>query len=214
MGWPRSPGDLISASYAAIAAHKAYASSGCDGLKSSSWQPGAAPMSTMLSAPGIGKRCSCIVCLSIGDARHKKWPQYLCRLPGCRQYFAKDSSTVVGISTCLDHEESHFRKAGKNVWAGKNYQTTTAKFADLKHHYSSRHCISKTRCPCLVIRCKYSGENGFPRKDKLNIHWKNMHEKKDGLPGQRFHATYPIVRDLQGYGSSSLAVGYSEAQNE
>ena len=48
----------------------------------------------------------------------------------------------------------------------------------------------------------------------MKSHWKNMHEKKDGLPGQRFHATYPIVRDAQGYGLSSLAVGYSQAQNE
>ncbi|KAK3168246.1 hypothetical protein OEA41_004692 [Lepraria neglecta] len=161
-------------------------------------QPGAAPMSTMSSAPGIGKRCSCIVCLSVGDARHKKWPQYPCRLPGCRQYFAKDSSTVIGTSTCLDHEKNHFRKAGKYVCTEKNCQTATAKFADLKRHYSSRHCINKTKYPCSVIGCKYGGENGFPRKDKLKSHWKNMHEKKDGLPGQRFHATYPIVRDAQG----------------
>ena len=147
MGWPRCPGDLNSASYAAIAAHKAwsdypmgalqgfqdqqyanYSESypadpptshpiGCNtrcGYENSSTavnfvnhlssganhnnsqgsivagppeppvaamdlnplpgQPGAAPMSTMSSASGIGKRCSCIVCLSVGDARHKKWP--------------------------------------------------------------------------------------------------------------------------------------------
>ena len=41
-----------------------------------------------------------------------------------------------------------------------------------------------------------------------------MYEKKDGLPGQRFYVTYPIVRDAQGYGLSSLAVRCSQAQNE
>ena len=52
------------------------------------------------------------------------------------------------------------------------------KFTDFRgmlRHYQATHCTQPTRYPCTFFNCKYSGDNGFVRKDKLQSHLRKVH---------------------------------------
>ena len=53
---------------------------------------------------------------------------------------------------------------------------STKRFSDLVRHYKVKHCQVSGRFPCPSSDCKYSGENGFARKDKLMSHQRKMHK--------------------------------------
>ena len=50
--------------------------------------------------------------------------------------------------------------------------------ADLLRHCTTKHCTNPDvqKYPCPEIGCKYSGANGFTRKDKLKSHYNNVHK--------------------------------------
>lgn len=140
------------------------------------------------SAFAIAKNCSCPVCLCVGIKKHNvrgEWKNP-CRVLGCnepRWYWV-----------VTKHEKSHFIEAGKYACLEEDCHTTVAKWGDLKRHYKSRHCTRTTKYPCLVIGCKYGGANGFPRKDKLKSHFKNVHAGKGhGTLGQGFGQMGPTA---------------------
>lgn len=62
----------------------------------------------------------------------------------------------------------------------------TKRQADLARHYRTKHCENPPKFSCQVLGCKYGGENGFARKDKLKSHYRNVHEGK--MPGKAFQA--------------------------
>lgn len=37
-------------------------------------------------------------------------------------------------------------------------------------------CSNPKKFPCPALDCKYNGDNGFARKDKLTSHWKKVHQ--------------------------------------
>ena len=119
------------------------------------------------------QQCACMSCLKVcsnvwfWDQNHK------CRFPGCQ------TSTYL---VCLKPEKSHYGQSGKYACLEQNCQAVTKNFGDLKRHDKAKHCTKpdKEQFPCPVIWCKYSGNNGFARKDKLKSHYKNIHEGKPG----------------------------------
>ena len=118
-----------------------------------------------------GNHCTCITCLKIGrivDQTDK------CRFPSC------EYSTLQG-SQDYSHEEGHYFQNGKYTCLEQDCQTVTGYFSELKRHYK-KHCTNpdKEQFPCPVPWCKYSGNNGFLRKDKLQSHYRNIHEGKPG----------------------------------
>ena len=68
---------------------------------------------------------------------------------------------------------------------------------ELKRHHAVKHCTQPKRFPCPEPYCKYGGENGFKRPDKLKDHQKKIHEGKP-KPGQALRpiksaATKPVT---------------------
>ena len=123
--------------------------------------------------------CLCVDCLLAGPS-FTRYNQNQCRLAFCTFV----GFGVSGKGGSEEHERSHFGQSGKYTCAEPGCHTTTKKFSDLKRHYAGRHCIDpkKAKFPCPVLDCKYSGDNGFARKDKLKSPYKNVHERKLVLP--------------------------------
>ena len=68
---------------------------------------------------------------------------------------------------------------------------------ELKRHHAAKHCTQPERFPCPEPYCKYGGDNGFIRPDKLKEHHKKIHEGKH-KPGQALRtiksaATKPVT---------------------
>ena len=123
------------------------------------------------------KNCTCISCLGIGIdwylAPYVNLKGYKCRFPGCLTFSG---------SSHIDHERCHYGEQGKYTCLEQNCQVVTKNFSDLKRHYKVKHCTNpnKEQFPCPEVWCKYSGDNGFARKDKLQSHYRNIHEGKPG----------------------------------
>lgn len=121
--------------------------------------------------------CACIACLSVGAL--KDWPDQgmSCRFPDCSYFTENHSDHIL-------HERDHFQKAGNAAFrcVEQVYSFSSKRWPDLVRHYTVKHCTSpkKFQYPCPVLWCKYSGSNGFARKDKLKSHYKNIHEGKPG----------------------------------
>ena len=128
------------------------------------------------------KGCTCISCLGIGTklmshaVRHMGYRKG-CRFPGCL-FFTR----LCDLSELCDHERGHYTRSGKYTCLEQNCQGATEEYGDLRRHYKTKHCTNpnKEQFPCPVVWCKYSGNNGFARKDKLKSHYRNIHEGKPG----------------------------------
>ncbi len=141
--------------------------------------------------------CACINCLQVGLGRGpvKSFDNtigLICRASGC----AYVQETNIGMhhkGGPLDHERSHFGQPGKYACAERGCKAVAKKFSDLKRHYAGQHCTNpqSTKHGCQIIGCKYSGNNGFARKDKLTSHYKNMHEGRMALPGKSYKVIKP-----------------------
>ncbi|KAM0799632.1 hypothetical protein BDR22DRAFT_306267 [Usnea florida] len=125
-----------------------------------------------VSHEGSENHCPCITCLKIGrevsgNQDHK------CRFPGCH--------SILSLGTTFRHERDHYGQYGKYTCLEHDCQVSTRFWYELKRHYK-KHCTSpdKEIFSCPVSWCKYSGNNGFLRKDKLKSHYKNIHEGKPG----------------------------------
>ncbi len=174
--------------------------------------PTLAPNSVESQAPGAGRHqldvagsvCDCIVCAGVGEKVDFFHDNYrACRVPGCnvpgheRTWYAQ----------LYQEEASHFRAPGEHKLkcAENECPVTVSSMTDLKRHYISKHCSKSEKFPCQFVWCKYSGDNGFKRKDKLRSHYRNAHEGKMG-PGKASRVTKP--KSLES-GSGEMGAGAS-----
>ena len=113
--------------------------------------------------------CTCISCLKIS---HSGGERDKCHFPGCHSPLRNWENYI---------HVQHYRQNGKYTCLEQDCPTVTKQFSELKRHYK-KHCTSpdKKQFPCPVLWCKYSGTNGFLRKDKLQSHYRNIHEGKPG----------------------------------
>ncbi len=120
-------------------------------------------------------QCECLSCLHFGEY---PGPYYFngdttaCRVPGCVKTFAG-----FDVDRRPWHERDHFLEDRKYMCNSSGCKRSFKRWDDLVRHTSSRHCLNPKRLPCPEIGCKYSGGNGFVRKDKLKSHYKT-HEGK------------------------------------
>lgn len=163
--------------------------------------PSAETSQSSTVAPEI--QCSCVTCLQIGSVRHPmaKNPlvsmslkeffysdRLLCRVPDCSIFEFGDVNIIA-------HEKSHFLNDGEFRCKEDRCSFVTKRWADFKRHSGSKHCTNpKKRFPCPLPWCKYSGNNGFARKDKLNSHYKAVHGKKT-TPGKPYKVIKPKLND-------------------
>ncbi len=152
--------------------------------------------------------CSCMACSHIGN-----WtvldPSGIrgCRFHGCTYtaQTAKDD-TSAWQSDLINHEYSHYFMHGEPPFqcADGHCKFTTKRWSDLVRHCKSRHCTGPKEFPCPVPYCKYSGNNGFARKDKLRSHQRNVHETRVmPAPSQGLRAIQPAVTTTDSVGSGS-----------
>ena len=127
------------------------------------------------------KHCTCISCLEIGvdwfSAPYVADKGIKCRFPGCLTILNNLYPTKFYV-----HERCHYGQSGKYTCLEQNCEVVTKNFGDLRRHDKAKHCTNpnKEQFSCPVVWCKYSGNNGFPRKDKLKSHYRNIHEGKPG----------------------------------
>ncbi len=152
------------------------------------------------------RRCSCMSCLSLGlpkdifirvpnvftDLPRDMKYTVVCKFLGCREqitgYFERKLA-----SKAVYHEQRHFGNLGE-YHCLEGCQTTTKNFADLRRHYTVRHCTNAIKYPCPILGCKYGGDNGFTRKDKLQSHQRNVHQGKV-VPGKAFRPIKPKANE-------------------
>ncbi len=153
-----------------------------------------------------GKVCHCLNCLSLPSSLHGRiirdqFPaleKISCRIEGCTwNVKIVLFLTLPLIWEVICHEESHFCNKTRDhnrklIYTCKDdrCQIRTKRKDDVKRHYATVHCKNPQRFPCHVIGCKFGGENGFTRKDKLTSHMKSTH-KGLPLPGKRLQAIKP-----------------------
>lgn len=154
-------------------------------------------------------RGSCMICLSLGTQKdiitsyigefaygfEPRRPVYIsvCRFPGCQERF-KMSWVYDAYPKFAEHERTHFGKLRDYHCLEKGCQLKTKKFADLRRHYTVRHCTNAMKYPCPILGCKYGGDNGFTRKDKLQSHQRNVHQGKVVL-GKAFRPIKPKANE-------------------
>lgn len=119
-----------------------------------------------------------MICLKIGIHLGWQFEGYRCRFPSCQTTSFEPYSRLA----CAEHEKSHYGQPGKYTCLEQDCQAVTKNFGDLRRHCKTTHCTSpnKQSFPCPEPWCKYSGSNGFARKDKLKSHYQNVHEGKPG----------------------------------
>ena len=171
--------------------------------------PKLAPYAVENQAPGAGRRqdsvagdvCNCIVCAGVGKKTDSL--ELPCRVPGCNV----PSHNQILFFELSRKEASHFRVPGEYKFkcAENNCTVTVSSMADLRRHYTSKHCTKCEKFPCRFVWCKYSGDNGFKRKDKLTSHYRNSHEGKMG----RAKATRVTKPKASESGSGGVGAGAS-----
>ena len=173
--------------------------------------PALAPYSVESHAPGAdqhqlsvaGNGCDCIVCAGVGKKVDVNVNQSQCRVPACNV----PGHEQIWYSLLLKEEASHFRTAGEAKFkcAENDCPVVVSSMTDLKRHYTNKHCTKSEKFPCPLVWCKYSGDNGFKRKDKLKSHYRNAHEGKRD-PSQAFRVT---KSSSSGGGSGDMSGGAS-----
>ena len=152
-------------------------------------------ITTTSAAPGSSRECSCITCLDLGSSRvwgTGPYPaHYPCRLSDCN--FSKTGKDLWSASEAQyeawKHEKNHFRRQDQFRCIEDRCVYGAKRWSDLKRHYTSKHCLNpKIKFPCTYIDCKYGGNNGFTRKDKLKSHREKVHEKV-AKPEMRFRVS-------------------------
>ena len=158
-------------------------------------------VTTTSAAPGSSRECSCITCVDLGSCREIMWHvesyHYRCRLSDCTFSIAAGyheetyHSGYRAEEAARKHEKDHFRHEGQLRCIEDRCVYRAKRWPDLKRHYTSKHCLNpKTRFPCPEIGCKYGGDNGFTRKDKLKSHRDKVHGKRANTE-KRFRGSKP-----------------------
>lgn len=150
------------------------------------------------------RRCNCFVCLKLFKTSKTKEGFPLarrdgedihCRIPGCDWNSKGKNSLIQDFQSRIDHEKRHFMEPRPNLSLActqVHCNFITKREPDLRRHYRSMHCLNPNIFPCPVLWCKYSGVNGFTRKDKLTSHYRNVHEGKIGR-GQALRRIQPAL---------------------
>ena len=158
-------------------------------------------VTTTSAAPGSSRECSCVTCLELGSDR---WSgesvpvNYPCRLPDCNFSIVVEQGGEYWKGFAAEwiarkHEKNHFRHNRQFRCIEDRCVYGAKRWSDLKRHYTSKHCLNpKTKFPCPEIDCKYGGNNGFTRKDKLKSHREKVHEKH-ARPEKRFRVSKSTV---------------------
>ena len=159
--------------------------------------------------------CFCLGCLHFtfaSPATPSKLTYISCRIPGCTWTYdypvlSWSVDPLFFKEYVVTHEESHFSSRTK-VQGSKTTFTckqehckfTTKRHSDIKRHYSSKHCRNAKKFPCHVIGCKFSGDNGFARKDKLKDHVKKGHRNMFavGRPVQNIKPKASVTKNGSG----------------
>ena len=160
------------------------------------------------SAQHPKKQCDCIVCLmtrQLGGsltqyAHYFRETGYTCIIPGCSLRFGWY------LFDCAQHVKGHFRLNQQFVCKEEHCGFVTKRWADLQRHYTAKHCTNpqKATFPCPIPWCKYSGNNGFARKDKFKSHYNNVH-KGNNAPGKANRVMKPAGRTPDSCASGNLA---------
>ena len=149
-----------------------------------------------------GAECCCMKCLLVGVKVEfdESWSEIErskahggkrllpCRYSGCSANFGRIPGYFNETSHGLYedrhyHERDHYEAIDAS--GTKKYRCnvercnfSTKRWADLVRHSTTKHCTNPDvqKFPCPDIGCKYSGANGFTRKDKLKSHYDNVHK--------------------------------------
>ena len=164
-------------------------------------------------------KCSCMSCACLGTQDSITCTQSkeiegraavftFCRFPCCikrleqlawsykalersPEYFQKELR-----SKLVSHERTHYGQPGAYPCLEAGCQATAKKFHDLRRHYRGRHCSNVVKYPCKELGCKYSGDNGFVRKDKLKDHQRNVHGGRT-YPAKSFQPLKAKTEEVQ-----------------
>lgn len=97
------------------------------------------------------------------------------------------------LSYLSKHEKDHFGQPGHFVCPVDHCGFVTKRWSDLRRHSSTIHCTKAKKFPCSVPWCKYTGENGFTRRDKLTSHFNNVHKGVKAAPRGATLAVKPAL---------------------
>ena len=120
-------------------------------------------------------------------------------------FYSCDKETFGLFRDWKKHFRSHFKPDKKYACPAPNCKTVFNRFAELERH-STTHCRKPREFPCPEVGCTRSGQNGFPRKDKLKSHMSNMH-KGQAAPDQLMRRLAPKPAILEGKGKEKMVFG-------
>lgn len=155
-------------------------------------------------ALAYAKEYTCIACLclrryqrlsDLDDSTVPKWYYYSCRIPGCsyKEICCTGRDRTHKLSYLSKHEKDHFGQPGHFVCPVDHCGFVTKRWSDLRRHTSTIHCTKAKKFPCSVTWCKYTGEDGFTRRDKLTSHFNNVHKGVKAAPRGAILAIKPAL---------------------
>lgn len=114
--------------------------------------------------------CACIPCF-VKSRRESSSIRYTC-VVGC------DYQCSIGDTREWQaHLKTHFKRDKKYLCTAPLCGKIFERWGELTRHYKT-HCLRAEKYACDVFGCKYSGDNGFIRHDKLLSHKRNVHDGK------------------------------------
>ena len=126
------------------------------------------------AAPNPGSGCSCVTCMWSALNNYPFSWKFHC------------------VYRCFSSKRSFSCREQKCSGSFK-------RLSDLLRHTTTIHCLCPPKFPCNVAGCKYGGENGFTRKDKLQNHQKRVHQNNATLrilePGKAVRAILPRMQE-------------------
>lgn len=128
---------------------------------------------SLFSTNDITNGCPCISCVwkALRYPRIGYDDPYQC-VAGCNhQISASDTQKFQA------HFKTHFKQDKKFRCSAPQCGQTFGRWGELTRH-NKTHCLRPKKFACDVFGCKYSGDNGFIRHDKLLSHKRNVHDGK------------------------------------
>ena len=135
--------------------------------------PSAAKYSTV-EQKKICKIAHCLGCRRYGEYRQS---EIHCQYQGCSETCSNYVSYLVHLKAAHTDLCAHCLES--------KCKFSTKRVSDLGRHYAAKHCQAPRRFACPSSDCKYSGDNGFTRKDKLISHQRKMHKGEFCAPPRR-----------------------------
>lgn len=117
-----------------------------------------------LPANDTHKDCECMLCIEKASIRVGF--SVKCYF-GCNENFQS--------LEWMRHYRTHFKQDKGYRCSAPDCGQVCQRWGELTRH-ARAHCQRPTKFPCDVFGCRYGGENGFTRKDKLLSHKRNVHE--------------------------------------